>query len=234
VALHFENIDIEATSANFANYLQKSGHILPIEEIISINLLDITDEYFKTHKVSNESTLESARIAYILSSQRNIVKHNLDAAYTNLVSDKLKANEYSSAIKYALKSDNKELINTVGHNGALYYMKANKYKTALDFSKHSKDELKLNKLIYHNEAVNYYNSGNYKSATNAFERANDQDGVKSCYEALFREEQQKLGYVGTVEDIKNKSATIDKMNSYANKAGNQSMIKYVDKLKKYL
>ena len=234
VALHFKGADIEATSGTFANYKKPNQNLLPIEEIVSINLLDVSDEYFKTHDVSAESLLESARIAYILSSQRDIVEKNLAAAYNNVVVDFCGSSSYAKALKYAKQSDEPKLIHMAGHNGAIYFMRGNEYKKALNFAQYSHDRAKLNNSIYHNKGAYYFSKGDYYTALKAFGEIGEHDAVKKCYAGLFSQEQKKLGKLDTAEDIKANRKIIGNMQMYANRSGNASIIKYVNSLNKYL
>jgi len=234
VALHFKGVDIEATSGTFASFKESGQAILSIEEIVSVNLLDVTDEYFKTHDVSAESLLESARIAYILSSQRDIVEKNLVGAYNNVVVELTNSSNFSKALKYAKQSNDKKLINMVGHNGAVYYMRENEFKNALKFAQYSDDSSKLVQSIYHNKGVYYFGKEEFYTALKAFEQAGEQDAVKNCYAGLFSQEQKKLGKIKTDEDIKANRKIIGAMDNYAKKSGNQDLINYVSDLKKYL
>jgi len=234
VALHFYGIDIEATNGQFANYKKEEQMILPIEEIVSLNMLDVTDNYYKTHEVSAVALLEASRVAYVLSSQREIVEKNLITAYNNAVVEMLNSSSYKKALEFARASGDQKLIATAGHNGAIYYMKENNFKRALEFAEYSKDSDKLKHAIHQNEGAYYFNKGNYNYAIIAFENAGDSDAVKTCYGALFNDEQKKLGSIKTTEDLKANKKIIHNMDSYAKKSGNQSLINYVSDLKKYL
>jgi len=234
VALHFYGTDIEATTGQFAKYKKEAQTILPIEEIVSLNMLDVTDKYYKTHKVSAEALLEASRVAYVLSSQREIVEKNLVTAYNNAVVEMLNSSSYKKALEFAQASGDEKLVRTVGHNGAIYYMKENEFKKAIKYAEYSSDASRLKHAIYQNEGAYYFNKGDYFSAIKGFENAGDSDAVKTCYGALFNKEQKKLGKIKTTEDLKANSKIIYNMDSYAKKSGNQSLINYVSDLKKYL
>lgn len=234
VALHFGGLDIEATSASFAKYDEPSQAVLAIEQIVPLNLLDVSDEYFKTHEVSAEAALESARIAYIVSSQRPLVAKNLAIAYNNAVVEMVKKNAFKKAMVYAKDSRDKGLINMVGSNAALYYLKQNQFKSALDYAHYSQEKGNLEKIIYQNEGAYYFNKGRYSEAISAFQKINDRDAVRSCYVALFNNEQRKLGSMSTTDDIKNNRSVIYSMDNYAKKSGDHGLIGYVSELKRYL
>lgn len=234
VAIHYQGIDIEATSGNFNDYSNKDRVISPIEEIVSINLLDTNDSYFKTHKVDATAILESARIAYLISNNHELVDNNLKAAYSNLINEKIKSNNFASALELAKHSKQKNLINLVGHNGAIYYMGINQFKEAHKYAGYADDKSKLIKIIDEHTAHFYYKKENYQLAIKYFEKVGNYDAVKSCYHNLFVKEQKNLGNIKTIEDIKNNKNRIRDMANYAKKSGNKELIKYTEGLIKYL
>jgi len=234
VALHFKDVDIEATSGIFMNHKKSGQQILPIEEIVSVNLLDVSDDYFKTHQVSAKSLLESARIAYILSSKREIVEKNLASAYNNVVVDLTACSNFGKALKYAKQSDNSKLIHMVGHNGAISYMRDNEFKKALEFAEYSDDKSKLRHSIYHNKGVYYFSKKDYYTALRAFKQINEHAAANDCYAGLFSQEQSKLGKLQAAEDVKANRKIIGNMQNYANKSGKQELITYANSLNKYL
>jgi len=234
VALHFNGVDIEATAGRFMHYKFKDQSLLPIQELISLNLLDTSDEYFKTHKVSAEALLEAARVGYVLSSQRQVVAHNLAVAYNNAVVELMNGGSYQKALDYAKQSGNRKLITTAGHNGALYFMQQEQFTKALDFAAYSNQKEKLRLAIYQSKGAYYFDKGDYHTAIKAFENSGDSGAVKSCYAGLFNNERKKLGKISTVEDIKANQKTIHNMAIYAKNSGSQNLISYVDDLKKHL
>jgi hypothetical protein len=60
--LHYKGVDIEATAGNFANY-EKFDRLLPIAELISTNLLDISDFRDKQIQVNAREFLKGAQLA---------------------------------------------------------------------------------------------------------------------------------------------------------------------------
>ena len=234
VCLHFKGIDIEATNGQFAMYNNKEQKILPIQEIISVNLLDTTDSYFKTHKISPKAFLESARLAYLISSEREIVNNNLKAAYNNIVNDYVKNSDYNLALTFAKQSKNHLLTNFVGHNGALFYLQKKDYNKALNFANYSDKKNELKNNIIYNQGISFYQQKKYQQAINAFKQINNIDLIKKCYIGLFYQEQEKLTKLATKQDIISNKSTIQKMNSYAKSSGEKSLVDYTNSLIKYL
>lgn len=235
VALHFQGVDIEATTGSFANYTEKEGASLqPIEEIVSVNLLDTTDEHFAKKEVNPKDFLQAARYASILSHNRDIVTKNLEAAYAKLVNSAMKRNDFRGALKMAQQSRDMQLISIVGNNGALYFMRQHNFAASRKFAGYALKQTELVRDSYQVEGVYHYDAGRYHDAIKAFERYGSKEFVAKCYEALFFEEQQKLGDSLTSESVKNHKSTIARMHSYAKKSGNKKLIEHVDGLKRYV
>lgn len=235
VALHFQGVDIEATTGKFADYSATEGASLqPIEEIVSVNLLDTTDESFAKYDVSPNEFLQASRFAYILSHSRDIVTHNLEAAYTKLVNTAMARNDYDGALKFAQQSRDMQLLSIVGHNGALYFMKHKEFVKSRKFADHALKRADLIRDSYHAEGVYHYGKQRYHDAVKVFERVGDNKLVARCYEALFFQEQSKLGNNVTSSTIKAHKSTVGTMTSYAKKSGNKKLIEYVESLRKHL
>ncbi len=234
VALHYGGIDVETTTGTFASYDGKAGGaLLPVEEIVSINLLDTTDSYLATHEVAPEDLLQASRLAFILSHDRDVVTHNLDAAYKRLINALMERNNYRRALEFAVASRDMTLLSVVGHNGAVYEMQQHNYAAARRFAQHAMDHDELIRSTWQAEGAHYYQTQHYHDAIKAFKQLNDQTLIRQCYEALFFEEQEKLGSDLTTDSIKRHASTVKRMHSYAKKSGNKELIKYTDSLKKY-
>jgi hypothetical protein len=234
VALHYNGIDIETTSGRLADYSkQKDSKLLPAEEIVSINLLDTTDSYLSTHEVDAEDFLQASRFAFILSHNRDIVTRNLDVAYSRLINSLMKRNNYNQALKFAAHSRDITLLNVVGHNGSLYELQRKNYTAARRFAQYALKRDELIRTSWQSEATHYYQTRHYHDAMRAFKHTDDQTMICQCYEALFFEEQQKLGANLTTDSLKKHSRTIKRMRSYAKKSGNKKLIQHADRLHKY-
>lgn len=235
IALHYRGIDIEATNGTFTDYSSRAdARLMPIEELISVNLLDTTDAYLDTHAVSPESLLQSARFAVILSHDRGIVEHNLDVAYKRLITSLMKRHNYSTALKFAMQSRDLELRAIVGHNGAIYHIDKNEFRSARKYASYAIERTKLVNESYHAEGVYHFNAGRYHDAIRAFRKIGDTANVKKCYEALYVDEQRKLPSRLTTESIKSHHATIKTMRRYADKSGNSQLIQHAAQLQKHL
>ena len=235
VALHCGGVDIEATNGTWKNYASSAdASVLPLSEIVSINLLDTTDEYFETHEVRAEDFLQSARFAYLLSHERDIVSRNLDAAYGKVVSQLMKRNSYEHALKVARASRDAELLAVVGNNGAIYYMGKNDFIASRRFAEYALRKPELIRDSWRAEGVYHYNANRFHDAIRAFKHCNDEKLVSRCYEGLFFVEQDKLPKNLTSESIRNHKHTIRRMDDYARKSKNHELIQHLSTLKKYL
>lgn len=235
VALHYNGIDIEATNGTFRNYDHETeNEILPIEEIVSINLLDTTDAYLATHEVAAEDLLQASRLAFILSHNRDLVTRNLKAAYTKLVKSLMEHNNYAQALKVAKTSQDMTLLNAVSTNGAIYEIEHHNYAAARRLAQHSLKSDELIQASWKAEGSYHYQAQRYHDAIKAFGHAGNQARIQQCYEALFFEEQKKLSSNLTTESIKKYASTIKHMRGYAKKSGNKKLIEHADRLNKYL
>ncbi len=234
VALHLAGVDIETTNGQFAHYDRADALRVPVQEIISINLLDTSDAYLNKHNVQPEVFLQAARLAYILGSNRDLVQKNLKYAYHNTVANLMQRNQYITALKYAKNSKDQSLIQTVGHNGAVHALSQNKYAQARSLAAHSTKRNELLRSINYNEGASLYNAKKYQAAIAPFEKSNSRDMVLRCYEGLFFEQQRLLKNAKTVDDIKKHAATIRKLHHYAKKSENSKLIQHANTLIKYL
>ena len=233
VALHYNGIDIETTTGRFADYnKQRDNKLLSIEEIVSINLLDMTDSYLSTHEVSPENLLQASRFAFILSHDRDIVTRNLDAAYGKLINSLMKRNNYRQALKLATASRDMTLLGMVGHNGAVYEMQHHNFAASRRFAQHAPKREQLIRDSWQSEGAYHYQAHRYHDAIMAFEHIGDRSLIRQCYEALFFKEQEKLGSHLTTESIKQYVGVIKRMYEYAKKSGNRKLIEYAENLNK--
>lgn len=235
VALHYAGIDIETTNGTLANYASEKGSkLLPVEEIVSINLLDTTDSYLSTHEVDAEDFLQAARFAFLLSHDREVVTHNLNAAYSQLVSSLMGRNNYKRALELASASGDMNLLGAVSHNGAVYEMQHHNYAAARRFAQHAPARDELIRGSWQAEGARHYKEHRYHDAIKAFNHIGDQATVRQCYEALFFDEQKKLGTNLTTETIRSHAKTIKRMHTYAKKSGNAKLIEHANSLRKHI
>lgn len=234
VALHFNGVDIETTNATFTRYDKPGQATVPVQEIVSINLLDTTDSHFRQYTVAPEVFLEAARLAHVLSSNRAIVAQNLRAAYQKTVNYLAKQGDYSKALVFARQSRDVELISYVAHNGALHYMKKQQYPAARKLAAHALKKQELLQSINYSEGVYYYKAKKFHDAIRAFGRAGRQDMVQRCYEGLYFEEQAKIKGIKTVTELQSHKKTIRSMQHNAKKSGNTKLVQHANKLMKQL
>ncbi|MBC7581775.1 hypothetical protein H7097_02800 [Aeromicrobium sp.] len=235
VALHYNGVDVEATTSTFANYDKTKGQkIVPVEEIVSINLLDTTDAYLRTHEVSATDFLQASRFAVALSYNQSIARRNLKVAYSRLVVLMMKQHHHTQALRYAIASRDTELIGAVGNNAAVHEMKRHNYKSALRFAKFAPDRDVLVLQIWRSMGMRYYKAQNYQNAAQAFKRSKDVALIASCYKALFFDEQAKLARQPSTRSIKKYSVPIKRMHRYAKKSGNKQLLKHANKLRREL
>jgi hypothetical protein len=234
VALHFHGVDIETTNGTFANYNKEGQYRAPLHEIVSVNLLDTTDTNFTKSAVNPEVFLQAARMAYVVSSNRSLVKNNLEIAYHNAVRHMMKADRYDQALTYARQSKSYELIEAAAHNGAVHAMRQHNFAAARRFAASTQKKQELLIAIDRNEAAYLYNARNYEAAVRIFSRLGDTPMVKQSYRALYVAAQTQLKGVRTVGGMKAHAGTIRTMERYAKLSGDAGLLKHVQSLTKHL
>lgn len=155
VCLHLQGIDIEATNATFQHYAEHQG-IVPITELIAINLLDVSDFREMTAKLSQRSMVEGAKLAYVISSNRELVRRNLVVAYHNLSIYATEQKQFPTALFYARQTNDSKLLEYVQHAAALYFIKQRNFTKGRFFAEKLSDAT-VRKTIIRSTYVEEYN-----------------------------------------------------------------------------
>jgi tetratricopeptide (TPR) repeat protein len=225
VCLHFEGKDIEATNGTFQEY-KEFEYILPITEIISTNLLDVTDSTEKTGEIDQRTMLKRAQLAYMISSMKDLVTKNLNIAYRNLGIMLMNKGEFDPAIFFAEKLGDQELINTIHRNAAIFYLNKKNFTRASHYANKSGDD-KLKTVIIRNQGIIYYNKKNYKKAISYFQQMGDVEMVKACKMGEYSLLAKRIRNVKTVDDAKKYHSTYQHMLELATSAGDEKAAAYV-------
>lgn len=232
VALYFNGLQIEATRGVFV-HLKEGVSIQPIQEIASINLMDVTDSYFKTHQISASTLLEASKLSYLISSKREIAQKNLKASYNNTVIELVKGQKYKDALHLSRQIKDSKLVDYVSRNAINFYLRKNKFSEARKYAGHALNGKDLIQQIQLNEAAYFYNKQQYAKALEIYKKIGDEEMIRNCYKGLFIQESKNLGTIKTVEDIKSNRAILNKMNDYAKKSDDKKLIKYVRQFDSY-
>jgi len=225
VCLHFRNIDIEATNGTFQKYTD-SKDVLPVTEIISTNLLDLTDFREDVQSISERIMVKSAQLAYAISSLKSLVAKNLNISYKNLAIAALKAKNFKTAIFYLSKTRDREALKNAYRNACIYYMKANNFSKARYYAGQSGD-IDLDKTVKHNEGIYYYQIDNIDKALSIFSNLGDEEMKKACYAKQYNKLAKQVSGDKTLQDIKRHKSTYQKMLQLAQKMGDSGLTKSV-------
>lgn len=138
VCLHYRGLDIEATAGNFANHA-KYEKILPIVELLSTNLLDVSDFRDKQFSVNPREFLKGAQLAFSISSEKEIVSRNLQTAYHNVAVQALQQKDFETAEFFLQKAGGVaalegDLLQTVYNNAVVHYSDTGAYDKARFFA----------------------------------------------------------------------------------------------------
>lgn len=232
VCLHFHGIDIEATNGTFQKY-EDDKQILPVTEIISTNLLDLTDFREEVQKIEPQIIVKSSQLAYAISSLHSIVAKNLDIAYRNLAIDSMTHKNFERAIFYAEKGSDRKLLNNVYHNAAVYYMEVKNFAKAR-FLADKSENTDLVKTVQHNEGIYYYQNDKIDKALMIFANLGDEKMKKACYQKEYSQLHKKVANVKTVADAKRYKSTYQKMLDLAQKMDDDSLVRNVRETLKHI
>lgn len=232
VCLHFKGIDIEATAGAFANY--KEGQVLPISELISTNLLDVSDFRDKQINVVPRDFLQAAHLAYDLSSDRELVGKNLKIAYQNVAIQSLKAQEFDTAIFFLEKAglntpDEVQILQTVYHNAVIYHVKNKSFRKARSYAGKAKGP-DLQRYIDEQEAAYNYEHGYLDKARELFAKVGNENMVKACYAKSYNALQSKVAGLKDLATMKAHKSDYRKMLDLAHKMQDQSLVDSLQKL----
>ncbi len=234
VCLHFKGVDIEATSGSFAKYDQYLK-ILPIVELISTNLLDVSDFRDKQIHIDARDFLKAAHLANSLSSETELVKKNLKAAYHNMAVEAVKTNNFENAAFFLEKSGldteaDAKFLSDIFHNAVIYNVSNHQFKSARYYAD-KKGDNELKKYIDEQEALSLYNSGSLDRARELFSRAGNRQMVKACYAKEYNKVQARVAGLKLLSEMKSHRSDYQKMIELANKMEDYQL---VESLRKFL
>ncbi len=209
VCLHFKGIDIEATNGTFQKYTEYQ-YILPITELISTNLLDVSDFRDKTIKIDPKEFIKGARLAYALSSHRELVSKNLQVAYNNIAVEALNKNDFKNAEFYFGKTKNHKALQSVYRNAALYYAEHKNFRSAKYYvNKSSSAEIK--KFVQEKEAFYYFDKGSIDRARVMFAAIGNKQMVKACYGKEYNKIQARVSGITLLSEMRKHKSDYRKM-----------------------
>lgn len=233
VCLHFLGIDIEATSGQFTLY-KEFDFVGPITELIAINLLDVSDFREMQAKVTEQTMLKAAELAFHLSSMRELVKRNLRVSYHNMALSKSQQNNFTSALFYAERSGNTQLVSSLCHNAALDAAKKNNFSKARLYAGKS-GNTELQQYVITLEANSYLKKKQFTKARTLFSQVNNQEMVAATFQHEYNALYNKLPKnLRTIEDHKKYKATYTKLIAIAKKGGLTQQARQLQDLLKQL
>jgi hypothetical protein len=220
VCLHYKGVDIEATSGSFAHY-EKFSSVLPIAELISTNLLDVSDFRDKQIQVSPRQFLKGAQLAFNLSSERETVAKNLKIAYHNVAVESLKSDDFETAVFFLEKAgietpDDQDFLKSIYHNAVLYYVKAGAFSKARYYSSKSSDS-ELAKYIDEKEGFYYFDHDSYERARELFQRSGNSQMVKATYGKEYNRVQARVAGLKDITMMKSHRSDYQKLLDLATK-----------------
>lgn len=233
VCLHFQGLDIEATSGQFTSYTE-FDFVGPITELISINLLDVSDFREMQAKVTQQTMLKAAELAYHLSSMRELVNRNLRVAYHNMALEKSAQSQFGSAMFYADRTGNAQLIQSVAHNAALDAARKKNFSKARHYAGKSRNA-DLQKHIISLEANAFLKKKQFSKARALFLQVGDQKMMQATYQHEYNDIYKKIPKsIRTIEEHRKHKTTYKKLIQIAKKGGMQQQARQLQDLLKQL
>ncbi len=221
VCLYYKGIDIETTRSQFAKYTKHKG-IVEVEEIIPINMLDISDHDEARFEVSPKRMKKAAEIAFLLSSHKELVEKNLKIAYHNLGIHYLKDRNYSDAESCFKFNDDAAALRACYGEAVQYFLEKKKYSNALRYATKSGNP-KLKSVVIQNQAVDLLKHKKFDDARSKFRLISDVEGVRVCDQNELHYLSQKIKHCQTISDYKKYKSTIRKMEKLARKLENREV-----------
>lgn len=227
VCLHFKGIDIEATSGGFAAYKEYEW-LLPIVELVSTNLLDVSDFRDKQLQISAREYLKGSQLAYNISSQREIVAKNLAVSYYNLAIEMMKQEDFETAEFFLNKSgradpEERELHQAIYHNATIYFVKRNNFQKARYYAEKS-SEPEMKKYVEEKEAFYYFERDSLDKARQLFQNSGNTEMVKATYAKEYNKVQARVAGLRDISTMKAHKSDYQKMLELAHRMEDQSLI----------
>ncbi len=217
VCLHLQGVDIEATNGTFQRYAEHTV-IAPITELLAVNLLDISDFREMTAEISEKSILESAKLAYVLSSNRALVERNLVIAYHNLAIAMVNQKNFQSALFYAKRANNKQVLEYVHNTAAQSYVQQKNFSKA-QYHANQLGNKSMQQYVDISEGMNHLVNKRYDKARFKFQKYGDSSRIKIAYQQEYNDLVKTTQSYKTLEQMKKHKSTYRKILQLSNKAG---------------
>lgn len=226
VCLHYQGVDIEATNGTFKKYEQNDG-VFEITELVSTNLLDVSDASQAQKKISERAVLAAARLAERISSNREVVEHNLKAAYFNLALLMQKRNRFKQALFFAEKVKQTELIDSVKAAAVKYFVERDQFSKAESYA-----NADLLEYVQSQEAHYWFEKDKFAKARRLYKALGNKEAVKATYGAEFNQLREKVANDSTLAQQKKHRTIYKQMLRIARKLDDQKLAKQLGKVVK--
>ena len=133
IVLSYKGSDIEATNG-MRTLKHANLDTLEISELLTVNILDISDAREKQITVNPDRILAGFNLAFALSSHMDVVKKNLLIAKNNMARAYLQNNKFKYAIKLFSETKNSKGLDSARKNACVFYVKKKKFYRALKFA----------------------------------------------------------------------------------------------------
>ena len=190
VCLHFEGFDFETTNAQITKYDDYIS-ISDVSEIISVNILDISDNDLKTSSVHVKDFYAGCLIARNLSSNKKITDHNIKVAYQKMAKHYEDIKDFKKAEFFIKQLKEKSQLLNFYKRYSQYLLSKNLYKKSIRIAKRTKDK-QLLKYIYSTYVQFLINKNKFELAFKFSKKSKQEDLIQFAASKLYNFYYSKL------------------------------------------
>ena len=183
VCLHFEGYDFETTNAEIIKY-EDYINISDVSEIISVNILDISDSDLKTSNVHVKDFYAGCLIAKNLSSNQKITDHNIKVIYQKMAKHYEEVKDYKKSEYFVKQLKDKSQLLNFYKRYSQYLLSKNLYKKSIKIAKRTKDK-QLLKYIYSTYVQFLINKNKLERALKFAKKSKQEDLIQFAASKLY-------------------------------------------------
>ncbi len=219
VCLHIHGLDYEATNGTFKDYKDK-GYLVDCENILAINLLDITDPSEKKWDVSEVNTAKMQAVAAMFEVEAEIVEKNLIVTYKNMGIFYMNSRKWDQARKHFRLAQAEDLERMAYHNEVVWLLGLKKYKKAIRVA-HKGGLEEIEEQVRREYIVDLAKKRNWKKGMAEARKLGDKELIKYVYGKEFEYLYAKVDDVDTVKGARKYKSTYKRLLFLAKKLGDK-------------
>ncbi|PID70845.1 hypothetical protein CSB37_00305 [bacterium DOLZORAL124_38_8] len=222
VALVFDGQELEATNGTM-NQLGTGGKVLPIESLVAVNVLDISEKNRRKFPIIPERFLQSAALVEALSPENPLAQKNMRVALHNMGLDLAKNHKFELAEQYFSRLQDKKLLENLYAQAVHFYIESSHYSKAEQWAqKSARESLRL--LVWNKRGSEALKQRKYTNAKRYFEKAQQPENVQIVLETEMFDWYERVKNLTKLKDLKAQKSTIKKIYARAKEVHHEGMI----------